>query len=270
MAQNEGRTLRRAPKSPISHLLLFIVMVFAALAFGMTVHVLKAAAESRLTGIVKQDTTAETNPGTATSPDTAQPLLVSSNPLKTIPDCTPANYVLPTPINLAGLPAGLTTVRDGTQHYVVYGNSAEERLKELQKCAPTGEYAGAASYQITWQYGYSVRTDGLCVVVQPKVGLHLAMILPDWLPGSTTNENDRAVWSSYIAALNMHEQGHYDISRQYAKTMLQQLHTLPAQSCSSITNKIDALLQGRLAQLQAAQNNYDATTNHGATQGAVL
>lgn len=267
MAQNEGRTLRRAPRLSLSQLLLFVVMLFVALTFGMAVHGLKAAAESALVTETGKKTVPNTNLGAAANSQSAR-----SEPTITqvgTPMCTPAKYRLPTPINLAGLPVGVTAIEDSVQRYTVYGSTAEQRFEQLQHCAPDGEYAGAASYQVTWQYGYTLRSDGLCQLVQPKIGLHLTMILPTW-QAVGASPDDTAAWGRYIRALESHEQGHYAISKEYANSMLRALENLPAQQCGIIKTAADTALQMRLNQLNAAQSNYDAMTNHGATQGATL
>jgi predicted secreted Zn-dependent protease len=273
MAQNEGRTLRRAPKTSYSHLGLFVAMLLAALAFGMVVHVLKAAALSALTTETNYQHSAQANLGinAGTEPSSHRGGVPSEvTDLGDVPDCTPARYQLPTPLNISGLPSGMTTVEDSLQQYTIYGNTAEQRSQQLQRCAPGGEYAGAASYQITWQYAYAVRSDGLCQIVQPKIGLHLTMILPRWQAGNQASSQEQTAWNAYIAALTTHERGHYSISKQYAQIMLHDLQDLSAQQCGNIQLSADTLLESRLAQLKTAQENYDATTNHGATQGAVL
>jgi predicted secreted Zn-dependent protease len=270
MAQNEGRTLRRAPKLSTVYLALFVATLCSSLGFGLALHGLKAAAESALAVESSNKSSAQTDLGTNTTQNTASQLVVSSEPVTALQNCTPADYHLPTAIDLTNLPDGLTTIKDSTQRYVVYGDTAEERLQQLQQCAPDGEYAGAASYQITWQYSYGVRSDGLCEIMQPKIGLHLGMIVPDWFAGTTATQTEKSDWNKYIQALTIHELGHHDISRQYAKTMLQRLQAVQPQDCASIKTRVDTVLEAMLLQLQTAQNNYDAITNHGATQGAVL
>jgi predicted secreted Zn-dependent protease len=268
MAQNEGRTLRRAPKLSLNHVVLFLLMLALALAFGMAVHSLKAAAESTLTADTTNRSLASTNQGTvATAEPTVQP--ASAREIGT-PNCAPAKYRLPTPINMQDLPQGLTIIEDSTQQYIVYGNTPAERLLQLQRCAPIGEFAGAASYQVTWQYSYSFLSNGLCRVAQPKIGLHLTMILPKWSAGTGATVTDRAVWNAYIHSLTIHEQGHYALSRQYAQAMADGLLRMPEQSCDSMKSTADRLINGQLAQLKTAQENYDTFTDHGATQGATL
>lgn len=265
MAQNEGRTLRRAPQPFLAHLTLFVVVLLVALIFGLVFHELKAAASSAWTNAAYK-ATAETNEG-------ATALAASSGNTSAagdIPSCTPAKYRLPTPLDVQGLPEGVTTFEDSLQQYTIYGNTADQRLQQLQRCAPDGEYAGAASYQVTWQYGYIVRADGLCQIMQPKIGLHLAMILPRWQPGTNVSADELTTWNTYIRALSIHEQGHYQISQQFADAMLDGLNQLPAQTCGTLKTAADKLLEAKLAELSLAQKNYDDTTNHGATQGAVL
>lgn len=268
MAQNEGRTPWSAPRISLKHVALFVVMLIAALLFGLAVHGLKAAAESALTVEISHETDPSTNQGLAAADGAQQAATKASK--DNVPDCTPANYHLPTAVDIRNFPAGLTVVEDSLQQYTIYGNTAEQRVQQLQHCAPVGEFAGAASYQVTWEYAYSVRNDGLCQLVEPKVGLHLAMILPEWSVGAKATASDQAAWNDYIHALSVHEQGHYKLSRQYAQAMIDSLQHQPVQSCNNIKATTDALLASKMSQLKSAQDNYDSLTDHGATQGATL
>lgn len=177
---------------------------------------------------------------------------------------------MPSVINLTSLPEGVTTIEDSPQTYRIFGDTVDEQRQQLQQCAPVDDFAGAASYRISWQYSYAVRSDGLCRVVLPKIGLHLNMIVPKWNAGPGANESTREAWQTFSKNLSVHEQGHYAISRAHAKAMLRQLQDVPAQSCATIQTSADAVMDTALKALQIAEEHYDGSTDHGATQGALL
>lgn len=269
MAQNEGRTLRRAPRSARYFATVFVVIVVSSTLFGLAVHSLKSFAESVVVAAAAE-ATPDTNNGTTTPSPTLNSQQGSLLVERTTPSCENSVYELPKPLDLTGYPAGVTVVEDSPQRYSIYGATTEQHREQLQTCTPIGQYAAAASYQISWQYNYVLQAGGLCKVVSPKIGLHLNMVLPEWEPTAATTDQTRQTWDDFIGNLTHHERGHYDISREYAKNMLQTLQQLPARSCDNLTGYIDTVLAEKLDELRAAQERYDATTDHGATQGAVL
>lgn len=70
--------------------------------------------------------------------------------------------------------------------------------------------------------------------------------------------------------LEVHEEGHIALDRQYASQILQALQTMAAAPCNSIRQQADAVANDRVQALRQANRNYDAATRHGRTQGALL
>ena len=195
--------------------------------------------------------------------------------IATTNSCKPASYVLPGPVQLSQ--TGITEVVEPVQTYTIYGASGSEVRSQIQACAPrqqsgdsAAEFTAQTGYYISWQYDYTMRSDGTCTVMNPRVGVHIAMILPDWQAGSTASPTFASSWRTFIANLTTHENGHVELDKQYARTMLTELQSFPASSCDTIRQSVNAAMQNNIVQLNIANDKYDALTNHGATQGAVI
>ena len=193
------------------------------------------------------------------------------------PGCTrDTSYQLPSAIVLRGAPAGLSTQYDQPSHYQIHGNDVDELSAQMAACAPSlsaglpAEFASETSYNLTWQYGY-VAVDGQhCAVTNPKVGLHINMVLPDWQQSSAAANGFAPSWQSFITSLVTHENGHVALDKQYAATLLSDVQNQPPMDCSSIVSTVQAIAEHDVTLLNQANDNYDALTDHGATQGALL
>lgn len=229
----------------------------------------------------------------AASPAVSNPLSSSSATLTPVPapqamgpqsvtsaatpaECTPATYALPGLLNLSGA-NGLTEVIEPAQTYTIYGVTSAELRSQIQACAPreksgdsVAEFTAQTGYYLSWQYDYAMRGDGSCIVTNPRVGLHVAMILPDWQAAAGTDPALVAAWRTFVANLTAHENGHVDLDRQYARAMLADLQSFPAGPCDTLQQSVNGIMQNSIVQLNIANDQYDTTTRHGATQGAVI
>lgn len=222
--------------------------------------------ESSLTNTAPQSSV---NSG-AKAPKKSKTVVTTTNAVPPTRNCAPASYAYPQAVDLTTAPAGVTTVTESTQYYRIYGRTTEEQLSQLRKCAPVGEYAGAASYRLSWQYSYGENQTGLCSITEAKIGLHLSMVLPTWNQDTYTDSSVAARWADFSSALRNHEQGHYKLSKQYAALMHDALRSFAPTNCATIKQRADSKLSNLMAQLESAQHNYDKNTDHGTTQGALL
>lgn len=209
------------------------------------------------------------------SPQTAAaasaPVDATSN---TIPGCVPTPSQAPAFLDLSNAPTGLTTQVDPIASYQIYGNTADQLRTQIQQCAPGAsgaggaEYTGETTYVMNWQYTAVGSTT--CTVTNVKVGLHITTALPLWQPiRSATNGLDSR-WQSFMNALTAHETGHATLDKQYAAVILQNLNALPAMECAQVDANVKRVVHNEVVLLNQANDTYDATTNHGATQGAIL
>ncbi|MDP3331470.1 MAG: DUF922 domain-containing protein, partial [Methylococcaceae bacterium] len=92
--------------------------------------------------------------------------------------------------------------------------------------------------------------------------------LPE-LVGATAEQT--AAFDNYVSALRVHELGHYDIGRETATVIDSGILALPQMSsCKKLEATANALGYQTLDDYKAREKQYDASTNHGETQGASL
>ncbi|HEX5447953.1 MAG TPA: DUF922 domain-containing protein, partial [Candidatus Saccharimonadales bacterium] len=197
----------------------------------------------------------------------------------TIPQqCTPdTSYKLPSSVDLSDKSEGLHIVQDRTSFYRVYGNTLDQIRQQMRTCAPaTGgtdaqsEFAAETSYNLSSQYSWTADEAGVCHVSSVKVGLHINMVLPKWQSPVNADDSLTITWGNYTNHLRTHENGHAAIDKSYASKLLNDLKNFPSTDCSSIADKLKSKAKADISALDSANNVYDASTNHGATQGATF
>jgi predicted secreted Zn-dependent protease len=216
-------------------------------------------------------------PATPPTPTTALSAPAATPPAAPEPQaCIPTAYNLPSTIDLTNQTSGLTQTIDATAYYRIYGNTSAQIKTQLSQCPPIAASTDGASFaaetgsKLNWQYSSTSDTSGTCRISGVEVGLHINMVLPVWQPTSDAASGLAANWQNLISSLTVHENGHVAIYQQYANQLLHDLQALPATSCTSIAASVDAVSAANITALNTANEAYDAATNHGVTQGAVL
>lgn len=188
--------------------------------------------------------------------------------------CKADTFAPPSLIDLTSRNPGVTQVVDPVHYYRIYGYNGSDVRQQIINCAPKlngdSEFTGYTSFRINWRYSYGLGEGNACELLDVKVGMHIGMALPSWQESPYAVSGFAGRWRTFIANLTAHEQGHVTLDEQYATAVLTDLQNFSAPSCDGVQNKVDALVRYRVNELNSANDNYDATTNHGATQGAVL
>ena len=187
--------------------------------------------------------------------------------------CAPIRYIRPNAIDLTTANTGLSLIVDSPQQYFVNGSSLSQIRAALSVCAPevdgsTG-FLAYTDYAVNWSYGVTRLPSGVCTITNPKVGMHVAQILPA-LAGKHNGDAVEAAWNQFSTNLTTHESGHVAYDTQYAKQLLQDITNMPATDCGKIAELTNAVIRQDLAELSIANENYDSDTNHGDSQGAHL
>jgi predicted secreted Zn-dependent protease len=212
---------------------------------------------------------------TKNSPAPPAPIATSKTVALSVPACTPQSAPALTPLNLNSATAGLSVVVDSARFYTIHGYTTTDLRHQVQACAPHGsasssaEFTAETNYQLNWQYDYSISGD-ICVITGVKVGLHVSQDMPVWQVPAGANAGLQSQWATFIANLQTHENGHAALDKQYAQVLLDDLRTFPPTDCANFAASIQHLTDNDVAVLNQANDNYDSSTNHGATQGAVL
>jgi predicted secreted Zn-dependent protease len=103
------------------------------------------------------------------------------------------------------------------------------------------------------------------------VAVHGVMALPNWIDEAKAEPGLRARWDRFVAALKLHEEGHFDHGRQFGSELERSLAMLGAQnSCNTLDVLTHQHYDALLEKYRAIDMEYDATTDHGRTQGAIF
>lgn len=231
--------------------------------------VASATAKTEVRTVPAPTTTPETVPADVVAAVNATPAPAP------IPACTSVSpYSTPSQLSLGADSPVLTKVIENPAEYRIYGNTLNELRASISNCAVRMQSAGAyhaiTARNISWIYAITPLSDGTCKLSNLHVGLHMAQIFPTYTPTDTTNPVARITWERYIQNLRTHENGHVNLAVQYTESMVNQLQALPVMDCSQLRASVANTINSTLAQLNATDTSYDATTNHGTTQGAVL
>lgn len=168
--------------------------------------------------------------------------------------------------------AGAAPVVDARiQTYAVIGATEAELAAELarQPLATNGRPRVGYTHpaEVHWKFEARERK-GRCLVVSVTVTLTAVTTLPRWDPPAAAPLALLQRWTVFSEALALHEQGHVDIAREAARRIEEALWRAPAAPrCSGYQAELDALANGIFDAAEREQDEYDATTDYGRSQG---
>jgi predicted secreted Zn-dependent protease len=158
------------------------------------------------------------------------------------------------------------TVRISKQFYEVFGNGISTLEEELKRKGP-GSFFGRVASTISYDY----KTRGNCEISSVGVTLVSIVTLPQWTPTAGAASATIAKWKSFIKALEAHELNHLIIDIGESETLARELLGISRQSnCVSIDQLVKSAHLNAVERAAVRNRNYDARTNHGKTEGAVL
>lgn len=152
---------------------------------------------------------------------------------------------------------------------VLPGKSLLSQINAASKIREDGQiYHGFTKWNIDWSVRWNTDSQGVCRIVSSMTQLDVQMTLPS---AKRLNPQQAKVFSTYSQALRMHEQGHYELARQGAFDIDQALLTLPGTNdCKALEGLASAKVKEGMARLNERSKQYDRSTAHGKTQGALL
>lgn len=221
-------------------------------------------------------TTTPSPPAAATPQSVAKPargaqLAVRSN---NITACSMGSLAQPAAVKLSDATSGVTVSPTVQAMYTVYGTTQTQISAQMYSCSPVIEgrsrFAASTDYALNWSFVIQGNTTGMCSISDVRIGLAIAQTYPEWQPSVGTSASVSAAWQRFSANLHSHEDGHANLNLLYANQLLTTLQSIPATDCTTIKVDANAQADALVSRLNLAHHDYDHTTNHGATQGAVL
>jgi predicted secreted Zn-dependent protease len=125
----------------------------------------------------------------------------------------------------------------------------------------------------TWYLSYEFKTKpvaGGCAVDDLVTKLDLKVVMPQWKKPVNAAPGLETHWARFLAALKVHEDGHLQIGRDFEANFRRFARTLKAPKCAEIEPVLRARFRVLQEQARKRDEEYDAKTERGAKQGAVL
>lgn len=151
-------------------------------------------------------------------------------------------------------------------YYEINGSTADDLRKAMNRLGPLDptdglHYDARSDWHISWNWpGYG---ESECDLSQASVDYDIKVTVPYW---NTATDMDPVVidrWNRYMTALELHEQGHVDIT---VNNYLKVRDAIQAATCDTT----ERAAQEAIEEIRSLQAKYDQQTRHGNLQGAVF
>lgn len=164
-------------------------------------------------------------------------------------------------------------VTEKYEYYEIKGDNAGELRREMSRNGIKWDdgktYDALTTWNVKWDYEYK-RTEKGCSTDSFKTTVDIIFRYPKWVQTDSAPETLLTKWNSYMNNLIAHENGHRDMAVQQAADFAHAVAERSAPSCAELDREVDALGHEQMAKLNADEKDYDTTTIHGTTQGAVF
>jgi predicted secreted Zn-dependent protease len=179
-------------------------------------------------------------------------------------------------LTLVHVPAVLAhelQVERNDRQYAVQGGTLDALRADLKAKGVADDagqfYSGTASTGLGYTYRFREQA-GSCGVADVRVLLQISLTTPAWQGRWTASPALASAWDRYLSALQAHEAGHIEIARQAADQLGARVEVLSAPSCAALEVQAKALRDEATEALKRSHADYDRSTQHGRTQGALL
>jgi predicted secreted Zn-dependent protease len=171
------------------------------------------------------------------------------------------------------LPPAFAEVKVQTKYYYIQGRSIrqlQQAMKESEDKTGFENFYAKTDWHLKWNYKYR-DMGAACLVEALQTELKITYIMPKWTNKNLGYPDLVQKWDQFYKALLTHEQGHGNIGRQAEAEVREVLPKLGAKTgCMGFNQLANAEGQRILEKYRKIEKEYDASTNHGRTQGAVF
>lgn len=163
-------------------------------------------------------------------------------------------------------PTGVLDLQVSVVHYDVRGQDYPAVVRSLRANGPKG-FHGLAKWSVAFDNSMEQRGDD-CAISAVRVLVTGEILMPRWVDAAAAPLDLQRRWSDHYAALQRHEDGHIQHGRELALLVKERLMGLGVMACDRLAALARDESQRLYENLKARDREYDARTNHGATQGA--
>lgn len=156
-------------------------------------------------------------------------------------------------------------------YYDVVGNNASVLRQQMNAKGPLDggkRFDAHTDWYIKWNYRYRPTASG-CKFTSVDVSLTGTIELPRWVPPHNASNVLVQKWNRYLAALRIHENGHYAhgaSAAQEMETLAKSLHGFG--DCRAMVSEFNDRAHAIIRKYNLLDAAYDRETDHGRTQGA--
>lgn len=148
--------------------------------------------------------------------------------------------------------------------YPVSGRSARAIRESINEGRPADSTGERFDGMTTWRYSTRWRggPDGGCDPSTAEVTTSVVVTLPELTSRDAVDRRTRESWDRYLGALAGHEHNHVRVAMAGAEQLVTFMRGAP--NCATM----EAARQQIDAAIRSTNEQYDAATRHGATEGA--
>jgi predicted secreted Zn-dependent protease len=161
------------------------------------------------------------------------------------------------------------------QTYDVAGTTSAELWDQIREHGPTDpgtgtHYAGDLRWDISSHYWLRGGAQG-CSVERSEVTIETTITLPRWTNARLGSNALQTDWDVFLSRLKEHEFGHRSHAVSAAQAVREAIDGVGRSAeCQALGQRIDQSVRAALEHWKQVDVDYDTTTRHGETQGAVL
>ena len=160
--------------------------------------------------------------------------------------------------------------------YKIQGKTTAELRSQMNQLGPLNQDEGkrfdaSTLWDLDAQFTAGGKKGVSCKLKTITVTVKTTFNLPDWTPPDGTPQTLIDRWKKHLAALQTHEEGHKQLGIDAGNDLLSQLKAMPsAPSCDALKPLAAQKRDAVKAAFKQKHKAYDASTKHGANQGAVF
>jgi predicted secreted Zn-dependent protease len=156
-------------------------------------------------------------------------------------------------------------------YYDVAGNSATALRQQMTAKGPLDDgkrFDAHTDWYVKWNYRYRPTASG-CEFTSMDVSLSGTILLPRWNHADDASNALVQKWDTYLAALRLHENGHYAQGANAAKAIEAFARSSHGSGdCAAMVSEFNDQARAIVDKYKAQDAAYDRATDHGRTQGA--
>ncbi len=173
---------------------------------------------------------------------------------------------------LAAPASAAPLVTETFEYFDVSGSTAGDIRAQLHRLGPVdsaGRHNDAyTKWFVTWNYTYK-NVSGRCAIATVSTIAKAVITFPRLKADAAAPSGVKQAFARYREKLLVHEKGHVQIGVDIANRVEDGIRALPpVPDCAALGRSANALGNGLIREGQRMDLDYDARTNHGATQGA--